>query len=197
MSDKYEVLNHGGGGSETILICGAVRIDHPAAQDLVRLLPKLIHIKAWNSPHADWMHSTLRLIAAEAQAQMPGGETIVTGLSDILVVQAIRAWLLDHPEERTGWLGALDDERIGPVLVQIQQDPSQPWTVESLAVAASMSRSAFAARFNELVGESPMHFVTRWRMHTAGTWLRDDGLTIAECGSRLGYNFRGRVQPSL
>lgn len=188
ISPRYEVLTYGGGGEDTTLICGAVRIDHPAARDLVELLPSLIHIKTWDTPSAEWMHSTLRLMAAEATTRQPGGETIVTRLADILVIQAIRTWLVEHPESRIGWLGALSDERVGPALLLVHREPSKDWTVGSLAESVSMSRSAFSARFSELVGESAMQYVTRWRMHVAGTWLRDTDMTAAECGAKLGYN---------
>ncbi len=186
--ERYEVLEYGGGGAATTLICGAVRFEHPAARDLVDLLPSLIHVKTWNTPHAEWMHSTLRLMAAEASSRQPGGETIVTRLADILVIQAIRAWLVEHPDARRGWLGALNDERIGPALLQIHRSPTTDWTLASLASVASMSRSAFAARFTELVGEPAMQYLTRWRMHLAGSWLRSGDVTASECGARLGYN---------
>lgn len=188
VTPRYEILEHGGDGEETTLICGAVRIAHPAARDLVELLPSLIHIKTWDSPNADWMRSTLRLMAAEASSRQPGGETIVTRLADILVTQAIRAWIVEHPQSRKGWLGALSDPRIGPALQLVQRDPARDWTLASLAQCVSMSRSAFSARFTELVGESPMQYVTRWRMHVAGAWMRDEGMTASECGIKLGYN---------
>lgn len=188
ISPRYEMLSYGGEGDETILICGAVRIDHPAARDLVELLPSLIHIKTWNSPNAEWMHSTLRLMAAEASSRQPGGETIVTRLADILVIQAIRTWLAEHPESRRGWLSALSDDRVGAALLLIHREPTKDWTVASLAESVSMSRSAFSARFSNLVGESAMQYVTRWRMHVAGTWLQDTAMTAAECGAKLGYN---------
>lgn len=183
----YEVLRHGGGGEATTLICGAVRFDHPAARELVRQLPRTIHVEAWNSPHADWLRSTLLLMASELAERRAGGETVVTRLADILVIQAIRAWITDNPDARTGWLGALHDDRIGPALLRIQRDPAKAWTVERLARESAMSRSAFAARFRELVGETPMQYVTRWRMHLALTWLREGDFTIAELAARLGY----------
>ncbi|MEM1329127.1 MAG: AraC family transcriptional regulator [Planctomycetota bacterium] len=188
ISKRYEVLRYGGGGGRTTLICGAVCLDHPGARDLVELLPNLIHVKTWNTPHAEWMHSTLRLMAAEVSEQRPGGETIVTRLADVLVIQAIRAWLTEHTGAQTGWLGALRDERIGPAIALVHREPEKDWTVASLASSVSMSRSAFSARFTELVGESPMQYVTRWRMHVAGSWLREGDITAAECGTRLGYN---------
>lgn len=187
VSERYEILTYGGGGESTTLICGAVRFEHPAARNLVSVLPELIHIRTWNTPHADWMHSTLRLMAAELTAQHPGGESIVTRLADILVIQAIRAWLIEHPEQRTGWLAAVYDERIGPALVAIHKEPTRHWTVEDLAAKASLSRSAFAARFTEIVGQSPAQYLTHWRMTLACDWLLEDRTTIAECADTLGY----------
>lgn len=184
---RYEVLRHGGGGEPTKLVCGAVRFDHPAAQELVRLLPRVIRVDAWNSPRAEWMESTLRLMAAEAGERRPGGETVVTRLADILVIQAIRAWIAQNPRALPGWLGALHDERIGPAVLRIQREPARAWTVESLAREVAMSRSAFAARFRELVGQSPMEYLAHWRMHVATSWLQEGDETVAQVASRLGY----------
>jgi AraC-like DNA-binding protein len=183
----YEILRYGGGGAPTRLVCGAVRFDHPAARELVRLLPRVIRVHAWSSPHAEWMQSTLRLMASESDERQPGGETVVTRLADILVIQAIRSWIAENPSAQTGWLGALQDDRIGPAILSIQRDPARPWTVASLAREVAMSRSAFAERFRELVGESPVQYLTRWRMHVATTWLREEEATVAELASRLGY----------
>lgn len=187
ISERYEILRHGGGGAATQLICGAVRFDHPAARELVRMLPRVIRIEAWTSPQADWMQSTLRLMAAESGERRPGGEAVVTRLADILVIQAIRSWIADNPTAQTGWLGALHDDRIGPAILRIQREPGRAWTVASLAREVAMSRSAFAARFSELVGESPLQYLTRWRMHLATTWLRDGEVTLAQLAARLGY----------
>ena len=107
VSERYELLRFGSGGVATNMICGAVRFDHPAAQHLVKLLPKLIYIEAWQSPQMEWIQSTLRLMAAEARELRPGGETIITRLADILVIQAIRSWMAEDPIAQTGWLGAL------------------------------------------------------------------------------------------
>jgi hypothetical protein len=151
VSDRYETLRHGGGGSPTTLICGAVRFDHPAARILVAILPRTIHILATGELHGEWLQSMLRLMAVEARELRPGGEAV--RLADILVVQAIRSWLETDPAARRGWLGALRDRHIGRSLTLIHRDPARAWTVASLARELAMSRSAFAARFTELVGE--------------------------------------------
>src|SRR5262249_43020442 len=93
VSDRYEILRHGEGGASTTVICGVVRFDHPAADRLVTLLPPVIAVDAWSSPEVEWIQSTLRLMAIEARELRPGGETVITRLADILVIQAIRSWI--------------------------------------------------------------------------------------------------------
>jgi AraC-like DNA-binding protein len=187
ISERYELLRHGGGGAPTTLICGAVRFDHPAARNVVEILPPILHIEPAGSPQSDWMQSTLRLMAVEAKELRPGGEAVITRLGDILVIQAIRAWLETDPVARTGWLGALQDEQIGRAISLIHRDPARDWTVAALADELAMSRSAFAARFTELVQEPAMQYVTRWRMQVAVSALKDEGATVGELASRLGY----------
>lgn len=186
VSERYEVLRHGGGGEGTNLVCAAVRLGHPAAFDLIRLLPPIIHVEAARSLQSAWMHSTLRLMADEARELRPGGETVITRLSDVLVVQAIRSWIDTDAAAQTGWLGALRDRQIGNAITLVHQDPARAWTVALLASEVAMSRSAFAARFTELVGEPAIAYVARWRMHLALDALHE-GATVRELADRLGY----------
>jgi AraC-like DNA-binding protein len=187
VSDRYEILRHGGGGAPTELVCGAVRFDHPVARNLVEILPAIVHIEAAKSSRLDWMQSTLELLAAEARELRPGGEAVITRLADILVIQALRSWIEHDPAARTGWLGALHDPQIGHAISLIHRDPARAWTVAALADELAMSRSAFAARFTELVDEPAMQYVTRWRMHVARDALESEGATVAQLAGRLGY----------
>jgi AraC-like DNA-binding protein len=187
VSERYEILKLGRGGALTVAVCGVFRCDDPAAQRLISLLPELILIEAWNSPDTDWIRSTLAAIAAEARELRPGGETMITRLADILLIHAIRSWIARDPAAQTGWLGALQDKQIGHVISRIHREPSRAWTLGSLAAEAAMSRSAFAARFSALVGEPAMHYVARWRMHTAVSLLKDHDGPVGDLASRLGY----------
>lgn len=187
LSERYEIVRHGGGGTPTSLICGAVRFDHPAAHHLIAHLPRLISVEAWHSSEREWWPGMLSLMAAEARQPRLGGEAVITRLADILVIQAIRAWLARHPAAQTGWLGALRDTQIGHSMARIHREPERPWSVASLAATVAMSRSAFAARFTTLVGEPPMHYVARWRMLVALTRLKEDGAVVSELAGQLGY----------
>jgi AraC-like DNA-binding protein len=187
VSNRYEILEHGEGGAKTTMICALVRFDHPAAQQLVQLLPKLIRVDSWHTPEMEWIQSTLRFIAAEAQHQNAGGETVITRLADILVIQAIRAWIARDAEAQRGWLGALRDKQIGRAIAAIHRDPAHPWTVASLASAVGMSRSSFSARFTQLVGETAIRYALRWKMHDALRRLSETNVSLAALTTDLGY----------
>lgn len=187
VSDRYEVLRHGGGGAPTTVICGVVRFDDPAAHHLVSLLPRVIAVDSWTSPEMDWLQQTLRLMAVEARAPRAGGDTVITRLADILIIQAIRSWIARAPPSSGGWLAALRDPQIGRAMTLIHRDPARPWTVAALAKEIGMSRSAFSARFTRLAGEPAMRYAARWKMHAAKARLAEHDESLAEVAARLGY----------
>lgn len=125
-------------------------------------------------------------MADEARKVRPGSEAVITRLADIVVIEAIRSWFEHDPTAQRGWLRALQDEQVGRALALVHRNPERPWTMASLAREVSMSRSAFAARFTELVGEPVMRYVIRWRMELATSALRD-GATASGVASSLGY----------
>lgn len=187
LSERYEVLRLGGSGELTHLICGAIRFDHPAATHMVAQLPKVIHIAAAHTEHDEWLRSTLNFMEIESRDLRAGGETVVTRLADVLVIQAIRAWLAGDPSSQRGWLAAIQDKQIGRAMALIHRDPAEDWTVQRFARAAAMSRSAFAARFAELVGVPPMQYLARWRMHLAQSLLQHTDDPLGTIAARVGY----------
>jgi AraC-like DNA-binding protein len=187
ISERYECLRLGGGGAATRTMYGVVRFDAVAAKHLVAALPQEIAIDGWDDAAGLWMHSTLRFIAQEAAALKPGGETVLTRLADVIVIQAIRSWLERAPEAETGWLAALRDPRIGRALGAIHKAPGRDWTVAELARAAGLSRSVFAARFAELTGLAPMAYLTDWRMTLARLRLSETGDALGVIAEDLGY----------
>ena len=187
VSDRYEIMRHGGGGDFTHMTCGVVRFDHVAAEHLIALLPKVLQVDTWDDDGDSWLQSTLRFISREAKALRPGGETVITRLADILVIQMIRSWIDSVPESDRGWLGALRDPQVGRALTSIHREPERGWTVASLAREAVMSRSAFSARFTKLVGQSAMRYLTQWRMQLARTHLRETSEPLSVLAERVGY----------
>lgn len=188
VSDRYAVIErHDGAGRTATLVCGAVRLDHPAAQQLVRLLPASIVVDAEPGPSHSRMQNILAMVADEARVLEPGGEAVITRLSDILVIMALRSWIANSPRAQSGWLGALQDERIGAALALIHRQPHERWTVAVLASRVNMSRSAFSARFTDSVGDSVMSYLATWRMQVAYETLRSEDVALAELARRSGY----------
>lgn len=187
VSERYEVLRHGGGGQATQALCGVVRFDHLAAQRLIQCLPAVVQIDSWSEDDASWLQSTLRFIAREAGALRPGGETVITRLADILVIQALRAWLDSAPDAASGWLAALRDRQIGKALALIHETPEHHWSVLELAREVGMSRSAFSARFSALAGEPAMQYLTQWRMQLARRRLYESRDSLSAVAGRVGY----------
>jgi AraC-like DNA-binding protein len=187
VSERYEIMRYGGGGDFTQAICVVVRFDHVAAEQLVALLPNVIQLNPWEDDGSAWLQDSLRFISREAAELRPGGETVITRLADILVIQMIRAWMDSAPEGRQGWLAALRDPQIGRALAAIHRAPERAFCVAELASDVGMSRSAFSARFTHLVGESVMRYLARWRLRLARTYLRETSDPLARIAERIGY----------
>ncbi len=187
VSERFEILQHGGAGARTQLLCGVVRFDHVAAAQLIRQLPSILAIDSWEDEGESWLRSTMQFLTREAKALRPGSETVMTRLADILVIQMIRSWIAREPEQQQGWLAALQDPQIGLALQAMQREPEKPWTLISLAKTASMSRAAFAAKFTKLLGEPAMQYLTRWRMQMAQYKLHDGRETLASLAKQCGY----------
>jgi AraC-like DNA-binding protein len=187
VSDRYEVMRFGGEGELTQLTCGVVRFDQLAGQRLIAHLPRVLCIDARAEEEGSWLHSTLRFIAREARELRPGGETVITHLADILIIQAIRSWLDSSSDARQGWFAALRDRQVGRALAAIHREPAKDWTLASLAREVGMSRSGFSARFTELVGDSAMRYLTQWRMQLARGQLQETKDGLAVIAVRLGY----------
>ena len=187
VSDRYEIMRYGGAGELTHLTCGVVRFDHVAGQQLIALLPRVLQIDTWADDEGSWLQSTLRFIAREARELRPGGETVITHLADILIIQAIRSWIDSAPQADRGWLAALRDDQVGRALAAIHREPEKDWTVALLAKEVGMSRSGFSARFTSLVGESAMRYLTQWRMQLARAQLLETSDSLSVLADRLGY----------
>lgn len=154
---------------------------------LLSLLPPAIVIPAQRVEADTELQLLLRLMAQEAQRRDAGVELVLPRLIDTLFIYILRVWLHDQPEGSAGWLGALRDSQIRRALTLIHESPQAPWTVESLARQAAMSRAAFAKRFMDLVGQPPLAYVTRWRMDLAAKLLRESREPVARIASRVGY----------
>lgn len=187
VSERLEIMRYGGDGEPTRTMYGCVRFDHVAAHHLISHLPDVIYISSWEEDTGDWLQSTLRLVAREAAQMRAGGETVITRLADVMVIQALRSWLDTAPEANRGWLAALRDPQIGRALAKVHAKPGEDWSVDRLARATGMSRSAFAARFSAIVGSAPMTYITHWRLSVARNRIAVTDDPVAQIAGDVGY----------
>jgi AraC-like DNA-binding protein len=187
-----------GADAPSAIIAGRFRFDETHSRPLTDFLPPLILIRD-DQPHMLSLQKTLELLASEVDASKPNGgansepgaEIAVRRLADLLLIQALRAHMAGTESEQTGWLHALADSHIGAALNSMHKRIEHRWTVASLASEAGMSRSAFALRFKELMSESPLEYLTRWRMYRGSDLLRESDRKLADVAQAVGYDSDG------
>jgi AraC-like DNA-binding protein len=157
---------------------------------LTDFLPLVIHLKKDTPGLARWFKRTVELFRAESQTHALGRASILARLTEMVCVQVLRIWIEQLPGETRGWLKALRDERIAMAIQAVHADPAKRWTVASLARRAGMSRTIFSTRFKALVGESPMTYVSRWRMHRAAGLLGAGTSSLKSVAEASGYRSR-------
>lgn len=182
----HHVVNQDGGGVKPLLLCGAFHFEYPHDFPLLHRLPRLIHLHGAQGRVEDGLAAIVHLIARESGSQQPGSVVMLRRLTELLFIQVIRLWIDQQARASVEWVGALRDQPISAALGLIHQSPERAWTVKELADAAALSRSAFSARFTELVGEPPMTYLTRWRMLRATRLLKNE-VRVETVADLLGY----------
>jgi AraC family transcriptional regulator, alkane utilization regulator len=174
-------LHYGGNGARCTLVCGGFGLAG-GAHPILRSLPALVHISGSGGQPVPWVAATLALLRAEAASDAPGAEEVASRLADALLAQALRVSLADG----AGAL-ALRDPQVATAIQRVHRQPGHAWTVGELAADIGLSRSAFAARFRELVGEPPKRYITRTRLAHAAALLHRTDAPLAEIAVRAGY----------
>ena len=179
-------IRHGGGGSETVIVCGflgTVGMPSPVIANLPRLLK--VDIRAATS--RDWIEASVRFAGNELTSGRPPSPVVASRLSELLLIEAVRSYSEASGRDETHYLTGFHDAQIGRALALIHNDIAAPWSIEGLAKAAALSRTAFIERFTALVGMPPIRYLSHWRLQTARTTLRARGQSVAQAAHAVGY----------
>src|SRR5689334_16092133 len=179
-------LRYGGSGEPVHIVCGFIGLES-ARHPLIEALPPILKLSVSGNPAGEFISSSFRYAAQEVAAGRMGAATVLSKLSELLFVEALRGYVETLPSERTGWLAGLRDPVVSRALSAIHSRVAYPWTAEELAQEAFLSRSAFADRFTALVGMPPMRYLTLWRMQVAAQRLRETHLSPAQTAAEVGY----------
>jgi len=165
-----------------VMVIGTYQLDGEVSGRLLRALPTTLVLgrDVYDSP-------LVSLLAEEIVKDAPGQEVVLDRLLDLLLIAVLRAWFTREETDAPRWLRAQSDAVVGYALRLMHNNPAHPWTVAELARETGMSRAAFARRFNDLVGEPPVSFLTGWRLALAADLLREPDATIAAVAQQVGY----------
>ena len=185
--DDVPQVRHGGGGTVTRMVCGYLACDSSLFDTVLAALPRVMVVDMHEGPRAQWLTASIQFSIAESAAQRAGSATVLAKLSELLFVEAIRRHIEGLPPDQAGWLSGLRDRFVGKTLALIHSKPAHPWTVDELAGAVGLSRSALAERFGALVGQPPMQYLTRWRLQLAADLMRSGARNLASVAADVGY----------
>ena len=186
--DRNGMFRCGGKGPLTRLVCGGMQFENGVTNPLLAVLPSLLHVKATKQVGRTWLRLTLKHVLEELNSSGAGAAEVVTRLADILFIQAVRAYFEENADSAEfGWLAAVRDEQIGKALALLHAHPTVAWTIASLARRVALSRSAFADKFTELIGEPPLRYLTRLRINAAAQRLRANHDKLKTIAAAAGY----------
>jgi len=175
----------GGGGERTRFTCGYLGCDAKPFNPVLQALPRLLHIRA--AEGAGIMAQLIRLAVDETATCRTGGETVLSRVAELMFVDVVRRHVDTLPKGAGGWLSGLRDAHVGAALSLMHGRPAEAWTLERLAREVGVSRSVFADRFAHFVQDSPIQYLTRWRMQLATHLLDRQGVGLAQVAAEVGY----------
>jgi AraC-like DNA-binding protein len=183
---RSAVVHYGGGGPLTTLVAGAFGMSTFAAPLISTILPRFLHLKLeQNRSHA--FQCVLDLLAGETAQPGVASARLISCLYESLFVYAIRDYATSSAAPPKGWLAAISDKHLSKAMESMHSGLDRNWSVESLAREARMSRSAFALKFKTVLGQTPLEYLTKWRMYKAGAMIRSSKTSFSEVASAVGY----------
>jgi len=187
VANGLNVSRLGGGGEVTRFICGFMACEPRLSQVFLSGLPPLFKVSIRNDAAGRWLENSIRFSVNEANASRAGGEAVLAKLSEVLFVEALRAYIAHLPAEQSGWLAGARDSEVGKTLAIMHRNPAHPWTIASLAKEAGVSRSVLAERFRHYLDEPPMAYLTRWRLQLGAQMLASTSYSVAQIAAEVGY----------
>lgn len=187
LSQGLKVSRLGGGGEVTKFICGYMACDPQLSGVFLGGLPPIMKVHIRNDASGQWLENSLRYSVDNADASGPGGETVLAKLSEVLFIETLRRYIAQLPQEQTGWLAGVRDPEVGRALALLHRKPAHPWTIATLANEVGISRSVLAERFRRYLPETPIAYLTRWRLQLGAQLLKSTSSSVAQIAGDVGY----------
>jgi AraC-like DNA-binding protein len=176
----------GGGCESATLVCGFLGLDARPFNPLLASLPRVLHLPG-AATGGGWVSTFLNSAVDESNRKRPGGEAVLERMSEMLFVDVLRRHLDTLPEDETGWLSGMRDPSIGRALALMHERPAEDWTLERLGEATALSRSTLHERFVHFLGQTPMQYLSKWRMQLAARTLCETDAKVLQVALEVGY----------
>jgi AraC-like DNA-binding protein len=184
---EFPVIDYGGDGDYTLIVCGYLQGDDVLFDPLLRALPSLFVVRPPAGPAATWVSASIEYALMASQSPQ-GASRMNQRLPELLFSEVLRLYLESSDADLTGWLAALRDPVVGRALSLLHAEPARDWSVTELAAAVAVSKTVLVDRFGELLGRPPVRYLTEWRLNLASGLLRTTDLGVGEIGAKVGYN---------
>jgi len=167
------------------MICGYFSLPRLARSSVLELLPPILHLR----PAADheWLETILQRLVNESRNPRPGQRGVLSRITEVLFIEVLRSWIKSLGQGEGGWLGAIADPHIGKALQLIHESRERHWTLRELGRRVGLGRSAFSARFTQLVGQPMLSYLVARRMEEAALMLESGDDAVARIATRVGY----------
>lgn len=181
------VSRMGGGGEVAKFICGYMRCEPHLSEVILGGLPPMFKVSIRTDASGEWLEQTIRYSVDHADVSKPGGAALLAKLSEILFIETLRRYIAQLPPEQTGWLAGVRDLEVGKALALLHRKPAHPWTIAALANEIGISRSVLAERFRRYLSETPIAYLTRWRLQLGAQLLQSTSNSVAQIADEVGY----------
>jgi AraC-like DNA-binding protein len=182
-----ELLESGGGGARARFICGFLSCDPQLGRAFLGGLPAFVKVNIREDSAGQWLENSLRFSVTQAAARQAGSDALLARLSEALFAETVRRFARQIPEGEAGWLSAARDPDLGAALTLIHHRPAHRWTAAELAREVGVSRTVLAERFRHFLNESPMAYLTRWRLVLGARSLQSTSRSVAQVAIEVGY----------
>ena len=162
---QMPVIRHGADGELTDVVCGYLHSQDPLFDPGLRVFSPVLVVRPPDGPAADWVRANVAYALEQTELTPPDPGIVMSRLPELLLVEVLRLHLASAPAADRGWLAALNDPVLRPAMSLLHGAPGRRWTVSALAREAAVSRSVLDGRFREVLGRSPIRYLTEWRMH--------------------------------
>lgn len=188
LAGKLSTYEIGGGGDVTRFVCGYFGCERVAARLFLAGLPRMIKINVRSDGPGAWLENSIRHLLSESAASRPGCSALLSKMAEALFIETLRRYMDELPPEEIGWLAGARDPVAGGALALLHRRPAHAWTLGELAEEVGAARSVVAERFVRFIGESPMTYLARWRLHLAARLLQTTRENVLEVALNVGYD---------